>query len=267
MGKEQQVIEELLAMVQSDRFPVGSALPSERKLAAAFHTSRNTLRNAIRSLEARGLLQVRRGSGCYLLAKEDLYGPLRAAEELTRKALEDLFEARYVFEPVVGACATRRIDGSCLKRLEACVVRLSQAIIAGDTAQIIAGDIQFRDEIAAATENFVFRLTQGQLRPTLKVCGEVFAFLKEPERDVAFADCVEILNSMKIGEAEQTADLLRRNILRLCDFVVRYTDTSMPPLISDAIRRRWPRPVPAEARPDFAGQASGPRRPGLNPND
>jgi DNA-binding FadR family transcriptional regulator len=254
VGKEQQIIEELLALVRSDRYPVGSALPPERKLAQTFHTSRNTVRNAIRSLEARGLLQVRSGSGCYLLAKEDLYEPWRAAVgALSSKELEDLFEARYVFEPVIGAYAAERIDGERLCRLEACVVRLSQAIIAGDTGEIISGDFEFRNEIALATGNSLFRVTFGQLRPTQKVCGEVFAFLSEPQRDAAFADYVEVLNSIKLGDGRQTADLLRRNILRLCGFVIQYTDTPMPTLITGAIGNLPLRPAAAGRGQQRAG--------------
>ena len=71
MNKEQQAIHELLVLIQSDRYPVGSALPSERNLAESLHTSRNTVRNAIRKLEARGMVCVRSGSGCYVTAKED----------------------------------------------------------------------------------------------------------------------------------------------------------------------------------------------------
>jgi DNA-binding FadR family transcriptional regulator len=236
MGKEQQIIEELLVLVRSDRYPVGSALPPERKLAQDFHTSRNTVRNAIRSLEVRGLLQVRSGSGCYVAAKEDLYEPLRGtAGVLGGKELEDLFEARYVFEPVIGAYAAQRIDDDRLRCLEACVVRLSQAVIAGDTGEIVANDIQFRSEIAQATGNSFFRVTICQLRPTQKVCGEVFAFLSEIQRGAAFADYVEVLNSMKLGDAGRTADLLRSNILRLCGFVAQYTDTPMPISIAGAI--------------------------------
>ncbi len=246
MSKEQQIIEELLALVRSDRYPIGSALPSERRLAQTLHTSRNTVRTAIRSLEARGLLQVRGGSGCYLLAKEDLYEPPGgAAEAGSRGQLEDLFEARYVLEPVIGAYAARRIDPERLRRLETCVVRLSKAIIAGDTDEIIAGDMQFRNEIALATGNSFFRVTFGRLRPAQEVCGGVFAFLSEPQRDAAFADYVEVLGSMKLGDAERTAELLRSNFLRLCRFLRQYTDTPLPALIAGVIGKP-PQPPAAQ---------------------
>jgi GntR family transcriptional repressor for pyruvate dehydrogenase complex len=259
VSKEQQVVAELLTMVQSDAYPVGSALPSERKLAQEFHTSRNTVRNAIRNLEARGLLQVRCGSGCYLLCKEDLYEPLRvAAEDVGGRELEDLFEARYVLEPVIGAYAAMRVDSERLQGLESCVVRLSRAVIGGDTEEIIDGDRQFRDEIALATGNSMFRLAVGQLRPAQKACIDVFASLSEQQRQAAFADYVDVLNGLKAGDAEGTADRLRQNILRLCGYVAQYTGTAMPPLIAAAIRKPLQRPSAVDLRDKAAVKKSSP---------
>lgn len=239
MSKEQQVIEQLLVLIQSDRYPIGSVLPSERKLSKAFKSSRNTVRNAIRKLEARGLLQVRSGSGCYLLAKEDTFERWRSALDTTEgKGLENLFEARYLLEPVIGALAAERIDNGHLSRLEDCVVRLSQAIIAGDTGDIIAGEMDFRNAIAKATGNPVLGLTISQLRATHRICGKVFFFLDDSQRDTAFADYVTVLNTMRHGDGQQAAEVLRQNLLRLCSFIVQYTDVAMPAVITDDLENR-----------------------------
>jgi hypothetical protein len=56
---------------------------------------------------------------------------------------------------------------------------------------------------------------------------------------------VEVLNSMKLGDGERTADLLRRNILRLCSFLIQYTDTPMPMLITGAIESPSPHSAPS----------------------
>ena len=69
MTKELETIKEIIAIIDNDDFPRGSFLPSERKLASQLNVSRNTVRNALRKLEARGIIDIRKGSGCVLLCK------------------------------------------------------------------------------------------------------------------------------------------------------------------------------------------------------
>ena len=75
MTKADQIARKLLELVQTDAFQIGSRLPSERKLSLQLGTSRNTLRSAIKKLEAMGILELRGGSGCYVQSKDDCWGP------------------------------------------------------------------------------------------------------------------------------------------------------------------------------------------------
>lgn len=58
-----QVFEALAGELLRGRYPAGSRLPPERELAVRFGASRSTVREAVRRLEALGLLRARRGSG------------------------------------------------------------------------------------------------------------------------------------------------------------------------------------------------------------
>jgi GntR family transcriptional regulator len=60
------VHDELRQGIDQGRFPPGTRLPSEPDLAAELGVSRATLREALRALEAEGLLRRRRGSGTYV---------------------------------------------------------------------------------------------------------------------------------------------------------------------------------------------------------
>jgi DNA-binding FadR family transcriptional regulator len=59
----QRIYETLRAEILSDALAAGERLPAERELAATFDTNRNTLREAIRMLEADQLVTVRQGQG------------------------------------------------------------------------------------------------------------------------------------------------------------------------------------------------------------
>lgn len=68
--------DDLLALVQSGRFAVGSQLPAEPELAKALSVSRPTLREAIRVLEREGTLTRRRGRGTFVTGRPRLRNTL-----------------------------------------------------------------------------------------------------------------------------------------------------------------------------------------------
>ena len=61
------VLEKMLDLIDSGEFPVGGRLPPERELAERFNVSRPTIREAIIALEVLGRVQVKTGSGIYVL--------------------------------------------------------------------------------------------------------------------------------------------------------------------------------------------------------
>src|SRR3954454_19626860 len=63
-----QVIGQLRDQITSGRWPVGSRIPTEPELVEQLGVARNTLREAVRALAHNGLLDIRQGSGTYVLA-------------------------------------------------------------------------------------------------------------------------------------------------------------------------------------------------------
>ena len=66
MGKKDKALERLGQIIQDMELKTGDRLPPERRLVELLTVSRNTLRSILHSLEARGLVSIRPGSGCYL---------------------------------------------------------------------------------------------------------------------------------------------------------------------------------------------------------
>src|ERR1051325_7140710 len=63
-----KVAAQLLASIKSGQLSAGSRLPSERELGEQFGVSRTVIREAISSLAARGVIEVRSGSGVHVAA-------------------------------------------------------------------------------------------------------------------------------------------------------------------------------------------------------
>src|SRR6516225_9518829 len=97
-----QIADQIRTLIRSKEFPAGSRLPPERDLARQLGVSRPSVREALIALEVEGLVEVRIGSGIYVLSttgKAD--DDARAAAEAEAGPFE-LLRARYVIE---GECA------------------------------------------------------------------------------------------------------------------------------------------------------------------
>ncbi|MCR6482832.1 FCD domain-containing protein [Amycolatopsis sp. OK19-0408] len=100
-----QVAEALLERVRAAEWPIGHKLPSEAALAAQLGVGRSTLREAVRELAAKGVLDSRQGAGVFvtaLEAGEDRDAVLRRASVLA------VIEARVAIEAEAAALAAER---------------------------------------------------------------------------------------------------------------------------------------------------------------
>ncbi|MFV2119542.1 FadR/GntR family transcriptional regulator, partial [Streptomyces sp. Act-28] len=69
-----QVIAQLRNQITSGEWPVGSRIPTEPELVEQLGVARNTVREAVRALAHNGLLDIRQGSGTYVIATSELAG-------------------------------------------------------------------------------------------------------------------------------------------------------------------------------------------------
>jgi GntR family transcriptional repressor for pyruvate dehydrogenase complex len=156
-----QIVEQIRAAVLSGRVEPGQRLPNERELCQIFGVSRSTLREALRVLEAFGVIQIRLGSAGGIFASEPNEDQVTTALEaflLFRGATaNDLVEFRTSFEAETARWAALRADQEDIERLESVVGDFRSALkdeqIPWDT--FVEIDIRFHDAIARASKNRV----------------------------------------------------------------------------------------------------------------
>jgi len=239
MTREDQVTRQIQQMVQNDHLGVGSRLPSERALAQQFKTSRHTIRVAIRKLEAKDLIEVRMGSGCYVLSLDTLSPTLQQGgpkEEIGD--LQQLFEARYLFEPTIGALAAEKASPLDIKALENCLMRIGRAIMTADIPHITEENRRFQNRIASCTLNAVFEKTARQLSANGQLFFGIFEQFQKIEREAIFADYVAIVNAIKDGNPDLTCAYIQQHIMRVCRLLMRYSDVKVPSIIQREILER-----------------------------
>jgi GntR family transcriptional repressor for pyruvate dehydrogenase complex len=111
-----QIADQIRGLIRSGEFSAGARLPPERDLAKQLGVSRPSVREALIALEVEGLVEVRIGSGIYVLAPGGV-GDLDAANDSASGPFE-LLRARYVIESECAALAAKSAKKSQVTAIE-----------------------------------------------------------------------------------------------------------------------------------------------------
>jgi len=105
-----------------NRLRVGHKVPSERQLAEMFSSSRTSVREALRSLEKSGLVEIRKGvlGGAYVMksSPEPVVESLKDMLHLGQVSIDEIGQVRLVLEPVLAAEAAQKAGPNDIARLE-----------------------------------------------------------------------------------------------------------------------------------------------------
>ncbi|MCX5202092.1 FadR family transcriptional regulator [Streptomyces sp. NBC_00237] len=148
-----QVITALRNQITSGEWPVGSRIPTEPELVEQLGVARNTVREAVRALAHNGLLDIRQGSGTYVLATSELAGVMHR-----RFADADplhIAELRSTLESSAGRLAAQRRTDKDVRQLDALLARREEAWASGDAEQFVTADASLHLAVVAASHNDV----------------------------------------------------------------------------------------------------------------
>lgn len=138
----------------------GESLPPEVELCARYGVSRTALREAIKGLEAKGMLRSRPRVGTFALPREEwalLDGEVLGwvAEMLDVEEFTDaVLEARRAIEPAAAVLACKRASLADLARIEEALLGMERA--GGDPDAFTEADLAFHEAVLRASHNFVF---------------------------------------------------------------------------------------------------------------
>ncbi|MEA2720330.1 MAG: GntR family transcriptional regulator, transcriptional repressor for pyruvate dehydrogenase complex [Candidatus Eremiobacteraeota bacterium] len=159
------VVDALMPMIASGELPPGSLLPTEPEMSARFGVSRSVVREALRVLGAKGLIEVRHGSGTRVTTPDrwdpldpQILGALRGRGP-SAAVLHDLLEARTIIECEVAALAAERADAEQRDALRDAVETMRASL--DDPDRFVSGDSAFHLTLLRAARNRVLeRMTQ-----------------------------------------------------------------------------------------------------------
>lgn len=208
MGLTALTLGKLEQMISSNTWARGHRLPPERELAKTLGVGRNTLREALRILETRGVLEIRTGSGTYLTGPELLERP--AAGERRHADPVQQFEAAYCLTPQLAAWCALSTGKGTIDRLEQCVSGMGRAFLDSDPRGVAQSYAQFIRLMAIETGNPCLRLMVESLFFSGKCPAHDFAGLKDAQRDQIFAGLVQLWGFIRSHEPDSARRAARR---------------------------------------------------------
>jgi GntR family transcriptional regulator, transcriptional repressor for pyruvate dehydrogenase complex len=151
-----KVAEELLRSITTHQLVAGTRLPSERELGEQFGVSRTVIREAVRSLAAKGVLEVRAGSGVHVAAVDAASVSQQMALFLRGRGLDyaKIHEVRVTLEIRTARLAAERATDEDIAELREHCERM--AALEHDVEAASMADVEFHRAVARATHNELF---------------------------------------------------------------------------------------------------------------
>ena len=143
-------------MILDQTLKVGDKLPAEKNLAENFGVSRNILREALKTLKERGLVEVRTGDGVYIAkpGTDILKDIVSRLIVLGMVSIKDLFEFRLAIEVKSCGLAAEKANMEELQHLEEIINKMKSNV--NDQALWAKEELEFHMSIAKASKNTLF---------------------------------------------------------------------------------------------------------------
>jgi GntR family transcriptional regulator, galactonate operon transcriptional repressor len=175
---QEQVLDTLGRDICSGRFRPGQLLPPEAELCERFGFSRIVIREAIKSLAAKGLLEVTRRVGTLVLepTRWNLFDPdiivWRAESTVFDTTMSrDLMEMRRIIEPAAVRLAALRSSDEDRRNLRAAYMAMARAV--AGKGDYVKADVAFHTTILSACGNQFVRQMQEAMAAILRVSFEI----------------------------------------------------------------------------------------------
>ncbi|MGI6879495.1 FadR/GntR family transcriptional regulator [Microbacterium sp. gxy059] len=224
--RTQSVVDGLLDAIIEGRLAAGEGLPPEADLAEEFGVSRLTLREAVRLLQAQGVIVRVPGSRHRVAPTSEWTGldavvrHARSAGARERSSLE-MLEMRVMFEVGAAELAAARRGDDDLDELAALLERMRAAHAEADVAAFVEADLAFHDVIIRAADN---RILVASMRPLTTLLAETrreTSAVREI-REHAIAEHVGVLEALREGSPDAVREAMASHMRQTHDDLVAY---------------------------------------------
>jgi DNA-binding FadR family transcriptional regulator len=205
-----QIADQIAALIESGEYGIGERLPPERDLAKQLGVSRPSVREALIALEVEGFVEVRVGSGVYVMGSKS---PAHADVLPADSGPFELIRARWLIEAECAALASKHATKAQVRAMEEALDQMAEDCRRGSMP--LASDRQFHLRIAEASGNSALALVVKTLWD--QRTGPLFLRLEHHFDTpalwtVAIREHREILAAIARGDATASRAAMRRHM-------------------------------------------------------
>ena len=216
-----RVYSEVAKQIQNrivDKLKPGDMLPPERELVQTFGVSRSSIRDAIRSLEAVGLLEPRQGVGTVVrdVSAHSMLAPMASMLLQKRKAITELLDVRNILEPALARRAAIHATPQELAEMRAILERQEEKLHRRELAT--DEDAAFHYAIALAADNGMMMKLVQVLMDLLRETRER-TLQGEGRAEKSLAGHLRILAALERGNASGAEAAMRRHLSEIEEIV------------------------------------------------
>jgi GntR family transcriptional repressor for pyruvate dehydrogenase complex len=207
----QRVASHVEELIVSGELNPGDKLPPEREWAQQMDVARGVVRESVKLLAERGLVDVVPGRGTFVaeFGAEPLLAQFDRSIKIAGVSQGELTEARYALEVAIAGCAAQRATASDLTNLERAIQEMDNNITAPQA--FTEADLSFHRYMAEATQNKIFPLLIDVMVDSLRaVRYKIFQTPGAPDRGQMWHR--RILEAIRLADAEGAREAMRRHL-------------------------------------------------------
>lgn len=151
----ERVAEQIQNLIADQSLKAGEKLPNEFEMGKELNVGRGTIREAVKLLASRNILEIRRGCGTFVCERPGIANDPLGLNFVTnkQKLTEDLGEVRIMIEPSMAALAAKNASEEEIRRIETLAGKIEELIARGESH--MERDIEFHEVLAISSKNLV----------------------------------------------------------------------------------------------------------------
>lgn len=229
----EEVAETIYDMIRTGQLKPGQKLDSVQQLAENFQVGRSAIREALTSLKAMGLIEIRQGEGTFIreFETEQIAFPLSTAILMNQEDIAHLLEVRKIIETGTAYSAAQ-------KRTEEQLLAMEQALeemrlINGNEELGEKADLRFHFAIAEGSQNplliNLMNHVSGLMGETMKETRRLWLYSKQTTTDRLYEEHAAIYEAIKQHDPEKARSIMLGHIENVEGVLTKYLQQTKSP--------------------------------------
>lgn len=221
----QDVVDQIEQAIINGQLKTGDTLPAERELRSQFNTSRGTVREALRVLEQKGLIEIKLGAGGGAVVKAldtgQVTESLGLLIRLQKVSLQHLAEFRQSVEGDVVALAAARAKREDIRKVRGLLEEARGYAVGGQKRRddFIRVDKQIHMELARISGNPIYVSVLQTIHDNIHLYYDQYLVMDEQELMDNYSDLSRIVEAVETGDSEKARHFTRTHIHRFNEYM------------------------------------------------